>query len=351
MRDPNGLTDRYGTPHCLRPVEVSAQGRSGIHCRCACPGPLLIAAVVLAGLLSTVVWAGFSAEDVSRWPARERGKDHPPRPASGEATLPTGSDVPSGVNGGTWSLTPVGDELQIAYGSGSDFPQYAALHLVDSYFRLNYGPASGWGTSVVLLPAFWGEGTYYQGAPVTNTWQVAGSDLVLDITGTIATLDVHTEVVLSPPSGNTLEARVATTVEGTLSLDDRPGESFKPVVLSSMHISSAVWDAQMAFAACQTLPIPETGWIGQPEPAILARTLGLLGGTSDWKENAPAIRIELDRALQVVGWVTLSSDPNDDNVGLWAATSEVLSSWSYRVVASPAEDVQCLFLPAVLTGQ
>ena len=35
--------------------------------------------------------------------------------------------------------------------------------------------------------------------------------------------------------------------------------------------------------------------------------------------------------MDITGWVTESTDPNDDNVGLWAAADEVLDSWEYVI--------------------
>src|SRR5947207_5417377 len=57
----------------------------------------------------------------------------------------------------TWSVSRNGNILQIGYGSGASFPQYSALDVNSAYFRLNYGPGSGWGTSIILLPAFWSK--------------------------------------------------------------------------------------------------------------------------------------------------------------------------------------------------
>src|SRR5687767_7479286 len=84
-----------------------------------------------------------------------------------------------------WSVTHSKRQLRIFYRSGTRVPQYGALHLDSGYLRLNYGPASGWGTSIVLPPAFWSRGRYHQGAPVSATWQVAGVDLVLVVAGTL----------------------------------------------------------------------------------------------------------------------------------------------------------------------
>src|SRR5207248_669558 len=145
-----------------------------------------------------------------------------------------------------------GSHLQIGYGSGSNFPQYADLDLNSSYFRMIYSTTAGWGTSVILLPALWSKAScptdYCQGAPVTASWQIPGADLVLSIHGTIATLKVAVTVTLKPPTNSTLVAQVSTKVTGTVTLDsNHPWEAFKPVMLSSMHDSSTVWDSRDAF--------------------------------------------------------------------------------------------------------
>ena len=265
--------------------------------------------------------------------------------AQAEALLPADSD---------WMITRVGDELRIAYGSGPDFPQYGVLHLESSFFRLNYGPDSGWGTSIILLPAFWVAGSYWQGAPVDATWHVEGPDLVLSVIGAIAELDVALTVRIPPPVRNLrITADVEAAVEGSVALDERPGEAFKPVMLSSMRISPAEWDTQTACVADQSYGIPEDGWIIWPH--VIGHTFGLIGGTSEWKMNAPSVFIALDEPMTITGWTTPSEDPNDDNVGFWAATDDVLPAWRYRVYASSAGTCADppagwdLFLPLVLT--
>ena len=247
-----------------------------------------------------------------------------------------------------WDVKQVGNELQISYGLPNEIPQYAVLHLNDSYFRMNYGPPSGWGTSFVLLPAFWSGGVYYQGAPITEfrTW-VDDGNLVLDLKGTIQTLDVYLTVTLEPPKPNSLVAHVHATVYGTVPLDNRPGEAFKPVFLSSMHISDTQWDAPAAYAGCTTYAIPASDWLISPGQNVWAREFGFFGGTSAWKPNAPAVQVKLDQPLQLAGWVTSSTDPNDDNLGLWAASDTLLNPWSYTVTASNAGQKSCLFLPAL----
>jgi uncharacterized repeat protein (TIGR01451 family) len=240
-----------------------------------------------------------------------------------------------GVSTGTWHVKKIGNELRIHYGSGTNFPQYAVLHLDSGYFRLNYGPNSGWGTSIVLPPSFWSNGVYYQGTPVNASWRIESSKLIISITGTISSLDISSQVQLWPPIKNeNIIAEIKTEIDGSVPLDTRPGEAFKPIMLSSMHISPTIWDTQTAYACLRVSSIPQSGWIFQP-PAYVA-LFGLQGGASNWKINAPTVEVMLDRPMQVTGWVTPSNDPNDDNVALWAATDKVLTSWSYTVRTGPA---------------
>lgn len=229
----------------------------------------------------------------------------------------------------SWSVAQVGSILHIHH--GSDNLQYAALHTESGYFRMNTGARSGWGTSAVLVPSFWSAGTYYQGARVTATWRPEGAELRITFTATISTLGIQGEVRLEPPGQAGLTATVTVTADGTLAIDRRPGEAFKPVLLSSMRVSDTMWDTRAAFVEAQVLEIPQEGWIVQP--AARTALFGLTGGTSIWKVNAPTIDVLMDQTLQVTGWVTRSTNPNDDNIGFWAASDDILRRWQYRLRA------------------
>lgn len=240
-------------------------------------------------------------------------------------------------NQSQWSVVKNENELKISFGNDTASHQYAALHLNDGYFRLINSPYSGWGTSVILLPAFWNNGTYYQGAPVAATWKISGSDLVLSIIGNICGINVSSEVKIIPPENNSIIAYIKNTIEGNIPLDSRPAETFKPVMLSSMHISSTMWDGQSAFAGGQNYSIPVSGWIITPLAGVKTNSFGLLGGTSDWKQEAPTITIDLDKPMRIAGWVNQSSNPNDDNVGYWAASDDILHSYEYTVTAASSQ--------------
>lgn len=250
-----------------------------------------------------------------------------------------------GSTGARWLLhTPKGSHhLQIYYGSGRNFPQYADLDKSAGEFRMVYTtacpprPPSCWGTSVFLLPALWSMTScptdYCQGAPVTVTHRLSGADLVLSVRGTIATLKVTVTVTLVPPAHGRLVARVFAKVTGTVKLDgDRPGEAFKPVMLASMHDSSTTWDSSAAFTGTRVRDYPSSGWI-IPSPFPATRDFGLQGGTSSYKKNAPTIEVILNKSRTVTGWLTADPNANDDNVGFWCAAGKVLKSWSYSLTA------------------
>jgi len=233
----------------------------------------------------------------------------------------------------SWKVTEKDSIVEVAYGSDTDSPQYAALHLESGFFRMNYGTESGWGTSIILLPSFWEEGIYYQGAPISYTWKTESSDLLLSFAGNISNLNISGNIRIAPPSQNLLLATISVNVDGNVELDNRPGEAFRLVMLSSMHISANMWDTKLAYVDSQSFEVPEEGWIIQPPTE--GRIFGLQGGTSDWKINAPTIEVTLDEPMQITGWVTPSSDPNDDNIGFWAASDQIIQSWRYKVIAKP----------------
>lgn len=238
------------------------------------------------------------------------------------------------ANKNKWTISKNDEILEIGYGAGSSFPQYAALHLNSGYFRMTYGENSGWGTSVVVMPAFWENGVYYQGAPVTYTYSTVDSGaLSIIFTGQISSLLINGQILISPPRNNIITAEITASSSGNIDLDNRPGEAFKPVFLSSMHISETDWDARNALIGSNIYNIPSDGWI-IPSP-IMETKFGLQGGTSAWKINAPSVEINLGQSMDITGWVTQSNNPNDDNVGFWAATSTVLTSWNYTLKVGP----------------
>jgi len=253
---------------------------------------------------------------------------------------------PSPAVHSTWTWQQTGDVLEIAYGNSAEgWPQMAALHVNTSALRIIYGPDSGWGPTVYLAPSLWtlepaktgGKETteeYYLGAPVTIAVAEDGDDLVVTANGTIAGLAFTSIVRFSPPGDDVFGAQVDVATTGTVALANRPSEAFQPVHTATMHISETQWDTSAVEAGSVEHALPAEGWVIDP-PGVTGDAFTLIGGSSVWKPNAPTIAVELDRDTILQGWVTGSADPNDDNVGFWAATDEVLSSWQYTIRATP----------------
>ncbi len=238
----------------------------------------------------------------------------------------------TGMAANTWSVNQNGNILQIAYGSGTNFNQYAALHLDSSYFRMNWGPDSGWGTSVILAPSFWSLDGYKQGAPISYSKTNDGEDLLIHFEGELYGLGFEGVVRMHPPARDRITADVSVSTSGDVELaKNRDGEAFKPMMLSSMHISKDRWDTQQAYAGSKSFPIPSEGWIN--DSPIQASRFGLIGGSSAWKANAPTVDIILTGPMKITGWNKLDQNPNNDTVGFWAASDTVMSSWNYTIVS------------------
>ncbi len=232
-----------------------------------------------------------------------------------------------------WSLKERDGILEVAYGGGSRFPQIGALHLDSGYLRLTYLPDGTFGTSVCVLPAFWSGGVYFQGAPVTAAPVIDGNDLLMPFSGTIGGVTVQGTIRWYPPASRETRVRVEASLTGTAALDVRPGEAFKPCCLATMRVSDTVFDGRAAIVGTRDVELPSDGWI-LPAPETVP-VLGFRGGTSNWKTNAPTIKVSFDEAVMVTGWVTASSDPNHDHISLWPASSTVMTGWRYVVSAAP----------------
>jgi len=154
-----------------------------------------------------------------------------------------GTPGSSVFRGGSWSVDTGSAIWVIGYGSGNSFPQFAALDTTSGYLRLIPTTQSDFGTSTIIVPSFWAGGVYYQGAAITATHSVSGNNLVIPFNGTLGGLSFQGELTIQPPNQEITAQVNMMSVTGTVVLDNRPGEAFKPVMLSSMHINSKQWDA------------------------------------------------------------------------------------------------------------
>jgi hypothetical protein len=230
-----------------------------------------------------------------------------------------------------WSVSWRGHVLEAGFGHGSHFPQYVAFHADSGFLRLNGGPGSDWGTSIVVLPSFWENGRYHQGGPVSVASEVRQSSLILSFAGSLSGLRILGEVHLREPAVDCIACDVRVEVEGEVRLDRQRGEAFKPVFASSMHISDELWDVASIGIDSRRFAMPTGGWI--VEPGVEGRRIVLHGGSSRWKRRAPSLEIEFDDCMDAAGWKTPSSDPDHDNIGVWAAADRVLPGWHYVIRA------------------
>ena len=200
----------------------------------------------------------------------------------------------------SWSLSRRGHLIEAGFGRGHHFPQYVAFHVDSGFLRLNGGPGSDWGTSIVVLPSFWAGGRYHQGGPISVGWQASLSSLILSFSGSVSSLLVYGEVHLRQPETDGIACDICVQVEGDVTLDSRQGEAFKPVCASSMHVSSELWDVESILIDSRRFAIPEGGWI--VEPVAKGRRIVLNGGSCQWKRRAPSLEIELDDCMETAGW-------------------------------------------------
>jgi len=176
---------------------------------------------------------------------------------------------------------------------------------------------------------------YHQGALINVTWQKQGNNLLLSYSGAISELSFAGTILLNPPAQNSINAEVGVATSGHIELADKPNEAFKPVMLSSMHINGTEWDCNESFIGTTANSIPEEQWL-VPDP-ITNAVFGLEGGSSTWKQNAPSVTITLNTTMSITGWVTPSTNPNDDNVGMWPSLNTVPESWNYTITATKKE--------------
>ena len=239
-----------------------------------------------------------------------------------------------------WSAVTSSNPITFSFGSGTTFPEYVALDTCSGYIRFVYSTSSAWGSSIILPPAFWTDDElYHQGAPINTQININCERLQILLTGTLAGLSFSGTLTILPPGNNQITASVSMTTGGPVTLaTDHPWEAFKPVMISTMYESSTVWDADYAIIGTiigsDTYPLPTSGWV--VSSPVAATHFGVVGGSSSWKTNAPTVVIDLAGVSSplVTGWMTQSADPNDDNGSLWAATTEVQSSWSYDITVS-----------------
>jgi len=245
--------------------------------------------------------------------------------------------------------------ISISYGSPqTGYPECAEFDMVSSYFRLSPDSSTAWASSIILNPPYWSSNVYHQGGALTlQSHSVVNGNLVLNFTGIDGSLSTASVVTIHPPAISTngtaavdaIRADVSVSVTGSVVLDPQhPGEAFKVVAVSSMHDSNTVWDNQyVQTGSGQIFNYPDTDSLFIPNGAVTASSFLLQGGISSWQTQssggraAPTISITLDKARPILAHDDAITNPNGDNIEVWAASDNdgetVQSNWTYSVTA------------------
>lgn len=242
--------------------------------------------------------------------------------------------------------------------------QYFVLHSHDGVLRLVPNPNHAWGTAVRLLPAYWGQHRFTPpGTPIDQEkakkpiYRTAG-DLVFErpeIEGTAlkipfkntagdSEIDVTGTILISPPTQNSISVEVSVQVQPVpgeensfanfLFKDGYEEQRFKLVQLSTMHVSDTIWDAGASFVGENVYDIPERDFLLWPPQEH--SVFGLKGGQSSHQNEgrpSPTVQVTFPVPRTITGWVFPSEKPDGENVTMWAASAQMLSSWKYQVVA------------------
>ena len=257
--------------------------------------------------------------------------------------------VLDGVSQGNAVLVRVYHQSQ--YGPGQ--PQVAVLY-ASGYVRLKQNadpsPPIPFGSSFVLGPAYWPDPiTYYHNPQLDRlaieTHGLPNGPLRLRAAGSNHDFDVAYELQLPPPRDRQTRLHVTQTYTATADLDiasSRRAEwqGFKLVQVSSMFINeedtcdggtadchdsnaarfigSDLARHQAAFADLT----PSEFLFTSPLPFGSSWLDGLHTDDESWQGNTPNVRFALDTLpadgpITPQGWISATTDPNQDNVGLW----------------------------------
>ncbi len=263
--------------------------------------------------------------------------------------------VLNGVSKGNAALVRIYHKSQGDPGT----PQVAVIY-ASGYVRLkqnaNPSPTIPFGTSFVLGPAYWTNGSTYYHNPQLNQLKVdttllPNAPLQMLAVGTNHDFAVTYKMTLPPPRDRQTRLHVIQTytATGTVNIDptrraERQG--FKLVQASSMFINEGAactggytdcHDSNSARFIGSDLARRQIAFSGLTLPAFVFNSPVPLGSTwldilhtddQSWQSatgtggNTPNVRIALDElptshTITPQGWVGSTTDPNDDNVGLW----------------------------------
>jgi len=236
---------------------------------------------------------------------------------------------------------------------GSRLPQVAVFN-ASGFVRLKQNadpePPIPFGSSFVLGPAYWPDETTYHHSPRIDRLEMDSAALPSGPLRLVATGDNHTfsvrwEMSLPPPRDRQTRLHVVQTHTATQAVGIDPvrrgeAQGFKLVQISSMYVNEGApcdsgdvdcHDSDAARYIGADLhrrdrafrDVAASGFVF-PSPVPLGDTWldAVHSDDESWQGNTPNVRIALDElpdghTVTPQGFVTATTDPNDDNVGLW----------------------------------
>lgn len=247
---------------------------------------------------------------------------------------------------------------------GSSLPQVAVFN-ASGYVRLkqNADPAGSpipFGSSFVLGPGYWPSQATYHHSPQIATIEIdtswlPGGPLRLTATGSNHDFGVVWEMTLPEPRdrqtrlhvSQTLTANAPVTIDATRQAES---QGLKLVQVSSMFIGSGCnggltgcHDSDALRLIGADLERRQVSFDATAPGNLLLGPGLALGSTwvdvlhtddAGWQGNTPNVRIALDaldpaRTLAAQGFIAPTTDPNDDNVGVWVnEAGAAIQTWT-----------------------
>ncbi|RME43067.1 MAG: hypothetical protein D6791_16320, partial [Chloroflexi bacterium] len=245
--------------------------------------------------------------------------------------------------------------LEIAHvtDDGTSRPTVAVLY-ASGFVRLkpnaDPSPSIPFGSSFILGPAYWPDAsTYYHNPQLTclelDTAGLPAGPLRMQARGSNHDFEVTYDLRLPPPRDRQTRLHVLQTYTATANITVDPtrraeAQGLKLVQVSSMFINEGgtcdeghtdCHDSDGARFIGDDLVRHQVAFADlTPSTFLFSPTLHL-GSTwldvlhtddKGWQGNPPNVRIALDalppdRTITVRGWISATTNPSDDNVGLW----------------------------------
>lgn len=251
--------------------------------------------------------------------------------------------------------------VRVVHASGrGSFPQVGVIYS-SGYVRLKQnddppdppGPIP-FGASAVLGPALWRSPSEYWHNPTLSAMDIVTSGLpsalVLRAAGTNHDLDVLYRMTMPTPTDTRTSLFVDQVTRARTAVPIDPGRAAEgqgaktAAQISSMHIPTGA-RCDGGYQECHDIDrvrfvqgdmtLREVLLDAVAHPGFILPSATPLGGKwldarhsddTGWQGNTPSVRICTDalppgRDYRVQGYVTGSSNPSDDNVGLWISDS------------------------------